>query len=58
MNAKYDMAIVDDNPNDADIQTAYNMGVDIYVVKTVDYNNYEEMVNHLGLYWLGVNEYS
>ena len=50
MNTRYDIVIVKDNPNDADIQTAYNMSVDIYVVKTVDYNNFEEMNNHSGLY--------
>jgi len=40
---------------DPDIQAAYALGANSYVVKPVDINSFTETINNLGLYWLVVN---
>jgi len=49
--------ILTSSKQDPDIETAYNLGVNSYVVKPVDFNIFKETINQLGSYWLGVNEY-
>lgn len=39
-----------------DIANAYDLGVNSYVQKPVDFNEFTEAVNQLGLYWLLINE--
>jgi len=36
--------------------TGYSLGVNSYVRKPVDFNQFAEAVAHLGLYWLLLNE--
>ena len=50
--------ILTSSKQDPDIETAYNLGVNSYVVKPVDFNIFKETINQLGSYWLGVNEYT
>jgi len=39
-----------------DIISSYNLGVNSYVVKPVDFKNFVEAVGELGLYWLITNQ--
>jgi two-component system, response regulator len=39
-----------------DIESGYQLGVNSYVRKPVDFNQFSEAVSHLGLYWLFLNE--
>jgi len=41
---------------DPDIKSAYELGANSYVVKPVDFDNFSETINNLGMYWLGVNQ--
>ncbi|HNW91066.1 MAG TPA: response regulator [Bacteroidales bacterium] len=40
---------------DPDIEAAYALGANSYVVKPVDINSFTETINNLGMYWLGIN---
>ena len=39
-----------------DILQSYNIGVNSYIQKPVDFDQYTRMIQELGLYWLTVNE--
>jgi len=41
---------------DRDLTEVYNLGVNSYVCKPVDFNKFIESVRQLGLYWLVLNE--
>ncbi|MDP8267668.1 MAG: response regulator [Candidatus Tenebribacter davisii] len=53
---KIPVIIVTSSKEDPDIAAAYDLGANSYVVKPVNYENFVEMINQLGLYWLVVNE--
>lgn len=50
------VVIVTSSNQDPDIKAAYDLGVNSYVVKPVDFDEFQEKMNKLGLYWLMVNE--
>lgn len=39
----------------ADLEQAYRLGVNSYIVKPVDYNRFSEAVSSAGAYWLDIN---
>lgn len=39
-----------------DIQEAYHLGVNSYILKPVDFAQFVEAVQHLGFYWLLLNQ--
>lgn len=39
----------------ADLEQAYRLGVNSYIVKPVDFSNFSEAISSAGAYWLGVN---
>jgi CheY-like chemotaxis protein len=39
-----------------DIENGYSFGANSYIRKPVDFNKFQEAVQHLGLYWLLLNE--
>ena len=39
-----------------DIKKCYNLGVNSYIVKPVDFENYSKTIRELGLYWLLLNK--
>lgn len=41
---------------EGDLVVSYQLGVNAYVVKPVDFNHFTEAVRHLGLFWAIINE--
>lgn len=39
-----------------DLQKCYNLGVNAYVVKPVDFKDFVEAVKHIGIFWAMLNE--
>lgn len=39
-----------------DVLETYSLGVNSYIVKPVDFNNFVHAVSELGLYWSGLNK--
>jgi len=54
---KIPVVIVSSSNQDPDIETAYELGANSYVVKPVDYEKFTETIKQLGIYWLVVNEF-
>jgi CheY-like chemotaxis protein len=50
------VVILTSSKEEQDIINGYSYGVNSYVRKPVDFNQFAEAVNHLGLYWLLLNE--
>ena len=50
------IVIVTSSKEDPDIEAAYRLGANSYVVKPVDFEQFKETINQLGLYWLVINE--
>ena len=53
---KIPVVMVTSSNQDPDIQSAYELGVNSYVVKPVNFDAFVEAMSHLGLYWLQVNQ--
>ena len=53
---KIPIVIVTSSKEDPDIEAAYNLGANSYVVKPVGFDQFKETINQLGLYWLVINE--
>jgi two-component system response regulator len=41
---------------DPDIKTCYDLGVNSYVVKPVEFEEFQKVLTNLGLYWMIVNQ--
>ncbi len=50
------VVIITSSHEDPDIQSAYELGVNSYVVKPVSFDAFIEAMSYLGLYWLLVNQ--
>jgi two-component system, response regulator len=50
------VVILTSSREDRDRMESYNLGVNSYVCKPVDFNQFIEAVRQLGLYWLVLNE--
>ncbi len=48
--------VMTSSKEDRDIIASYDNGANSYVRKPIDFNNFVESVNYLGLYWLIMNE--
>lgn len=53
---KIPVVIVTSSHEDPDIQAAYDLGANSYIVKPVDFDAFMEAMSHLGFYWLLVNQ--
>jgi len=50
------VVILTSSKEEQDIVNGYRLGVNSYVRKPVDFNQFAEAVSHIGLYWLLINE--
>lgn len=50
------VVILTSSKEEQDLINGYSLGVNSYVRKPVDFNQFAEAVSHLGLYWLLLNE--
>jgi two-component system, response regulator len=50
------VVILTSSKQEQDLVNGYSLGVNSYVRKPVDFIQFAEAVNHLGLYWLLLNE--
>ena len=49
--------LVEDDPKDVELTlTAYQLGVNAYVVKPVDFHEFVNAVKELGVFWAVVNQ--
>jgi CheY-like chemotaxis protein len=49
------VVIITSSTEDPDIKAAYELGVNSYVVKPVEFDDFVGAMSHLGMYWLLVN---
>jgi len=50
------VVILTSSREEQDLITSYNLGVNAYVVKPVDFRSFIEAVEHLGVFWALINE--
>ncbi|HNX49099.1 MAG TPA: response regulator [Thermoanaerobaculaceae bacterium] len=50
------VVVVTSSREEPDIQQAYALGVNSYVVKPVEFESFAEAMAHVGLYWLLINQ--
>ena len=50
------VVILTTSKEDRDINTAYDLGANSYIVKPVDFNNFMEVAQQIELYWCVTNE--
>jgi two-component system, response regulator len=53
---KIPVVILTSSKEDPDIQTCYDLGVNSYVVKPVEFDAFYKAISNLGLYWMIVNQ--
>jgi len=53
---KIPIVVLTSSKLEPDIDKCYELGVNSYVVKPVDFDNFMESIRQLGLYWLLINE--
>jgi two-component system response regulator len=49
------VVVVTSSAEDPDVRTAYELGVNSYVIKPVQFEAFVEAMSKLGLYWLMIN---
>lgn len=50
------VVILTSSNEELDLATSYDLGVNSYIRKPVDFYQFAEAIQHLGLYWLVLNE--
>ncbi len=50
------VVVLTSSKEDIDVASSYDNGANSYIRKPVDFNQFAEAINHLGLYWLVINE--
>mgnify|MGYP000939954094 FL=1 len=53
---KYPVVILTSSTEDRDIKTCYELGVNSFISKPVEYDSFVETVHTLGMYWLLMNK--
>lgn len=50
------VVVLTSSREEPDIQRCYALGVNSYIVKPVNFDNFSEAIAHLGMYWMMMNE--
>ena len=50
------VVVLTTSKEDQDILRSYDLGANSYICKPVDFEQFSAAINHLGLYWLVLNE--
>ncbi|MDP8221290.1 MAG: response regulator [Candidatus Stygibacter frigidus] len=50
------VVVLTSSAEDCDLKKCYDLGVNSYIVKPVDFDNFVESVSKLGFYWLLLNK--
>lgn len=50
------VVVLTSSREDRDLQTAYDLGVNSYIEKPVNFSKFMEVVDHIELYWCVLNE--
>ena len=50
------VAILTSSSEEHDLITGYELGLNSYILKPVDFDQFTEAVRNLGIYWLALNE--
>lgn len=50
------VVVLTSSKEDKDIEDCYQLGVNSYIIKPVDFSNFAQAVSNLGLYWLLLNQ--
>ena len=50
------VVIMTSSREDCDLEESYKLGVNSYIVKPVDFDQFTEVVRQLGFYWLLLNQ--
>lgn len=53
---KIPVVVLTSSKEDPDIKECYDLGVNSYVIKPVDFDQFHKAISNLGLYWLIINE--
>lgn len=53
---KLPVVILTSSQEEKDIVRSYELGVNSYIVKPVDFNKFKESIREIGYYWLVLNE--
>lgn len=50
------VVVLTSSKEDRDLQAAYELGANSYIVKPVEFDKFVKAIETLGLYWVGLNE--
>jgi CheY-like chemotaxis protein len=50
------VVVLTSSAEDRDLVESYELGVNSYIVKPVDYGRFTEVIKELGIYWLLINQ--
>lgn len=54
--SKIPVVVLTSSKEDPDIEECYALGANSYVVKPVDFDDFDKAISDLGLFWLAINE--
>jgi two-component system response regulator len=54
---KIPVVVLTSSKENPDIERAYLLGANSYIVKPVDFESFQKIVNDLGIYWLSHNQH-
>ena len=53
---KIPVVVLTSSRENSDIQKCYELGVNAYVVKPIDFTEFNEAIKNVGLFWLRINQ--